>query len=151
MAKAAKKRSASDMTASIAAWCESLSALPLPEQVEALNQARRLMHEAGQFKREPVDLSNTDGRIEIAGDTLPNRYVPPDVASKFLGLSLATLASWRSLGVGPVFTKLSAGKSGAVRYSLLELERFAADPIGYRPRAKAPFRKPNSHVDEVTA
>ena len=81
-------------------------------------------------------------RIEVAGETLPNRYVAPAVAAGFLGLSLATLASWRSLGVGPIFTKLSAGRSGAVRYSLLELERYAADPAGYRPRPKAPFRKP---------
>ena len=81
-------------------------------------------------------------RIEVAGETVPNRYVSPAIAAAFLSLTHATLAAWRSLGVGPAFTKLSAGRSGAVRYGLLELERFAADPQGYSPRPKAPFRKP---------
>ena len=81
-------------------------------------------------------------RIEAEGDTVPNRYVTPAVAAAFLSVKACTLAAWRSLGVGPAFTKLSAGRSGAVRYGLLELERFAADPQGYRPRPKAPFRKP---------
>ena len=81
-------------------------------------------------------------RIEAEGDTVPNRYVTPAVAAAFLTVKACTLAAWRSAGVGPAFTKLSAGRSGAVRYGLLELERFANDPQGYRPRPKAPFRKP---------
>lgn len=73
--------------------------------------------------------------------SLPNRYVSPEVASVFLDVELSTLANWRSAGFGPKFTKLSAGRSGAVRYSLRELERFAADPTAYhRPIQR--FNKP---------
>ena len=82
-------------------------------------------------------------RIEVDGETVPNRYVSPAVAAAFLSLAPATLAAWRSLGVGPAYTKLSAGRSGAVRYPLLELERFARDPQGYAPRPVGPFRKPS--------
>lgn len=81
-------------------------------------------------------------RIEVVGETVPNRYVSPAIAAAFLSLAPATLAAWRTLGVGPAHVKLSAGRSGAVRYALLELERFANDPQGYSPRPKAPFRKP---------
>ena len=84
---------------------------------------------------------STIDRIRMDGETVPNRYVSPAMAAAFLSLVPATLAAWRSLGVGPAFTKLSAGRSGAVRYSLHELERFAADPQAYCPRPKAPFRK----------
>jgi len=82
-------------------------------------------------------------RIEVDGETVPNRYVSPAFAAAFLSLAPATLAAWRSLGVGPRFTKLSAGRSGAVRYALLELERFARDPQGYAPRPVGKFRAPS--------
>ena len=81
-------------------------------------------------------------RIEVDGDIVPNRYVTPAVAAVFLSVKACTLAAWRAAGVGPAHVKLSAGRSGAVRYGLLELERFANDPQGYSPRPKAPFRKP---------
>ena len=42
-------------------------------------------------------------------------------AAKFLGLASTTLSRWRWARKGPVFTKLS----GAVRYSLTDLEAFA--------------------------
>jgi len=78
-------------------------------------------------------------RITIDGGDLPDRFVSRDVAAKYLSLSVRTLATWASAGCGPVFTKLSAGRSGAVRYSLEELRKFAADPTAYRPRPVAAF------------
>jgi hypothetical protein len=78
-------------------------------------------------------------RITIDGADLPDRFVSRDVAAVFLGLSARTLATWASAGCGPRFTKLSGGRSGAVRYRLSELERFAADPAAYRPRPVAAF------------
>ena len=77
----------------------------------------------------------------VTVDELPDRYVSREHAALFLGLSPATLASWATLGVGPKFSKLSSGRSAAVRYSLLELRRFAEDPVGYRPRPVAKFNK----------
>jgi hypothetical protein len=81
-------------------------------------------------------------RITIDGGELPDRFVSRDVAAKFLGLSPRTLATWGSAGCGPAFTKLSAGRSGCVRYSLEELRKFAADPTAYRPRPVAAFNDP---------
>jgi hypothetical protein len=78
-------------------------------------------------------------QITIDGGDLPDRFVSRDVAAKYLSLSTRTLATWASAGIGPVFTKLSAGRSGAVRYSLEELRKFAADPAAYRPRPVAAF------------
>jgi len=78
-------------------------------------------------------------RITIDGGDLPDRFVSRAAAATYLGLSARTLASWASAGVGPVFCKLSAGRSGAVRYSLEELRKFAADPAAYRPRPVAAF------------
>lgn len=77
----------------------------------------------------------------IDGNVLPDRFVSREVAAEFLGLSPTTLATWASSGVGPAFTKLSAGRSGCVRYSVSELQRFMADPTAYRPRPVAPFHK----------
>lgn len=73
---------------------------------------------------------------------LPDRFVSRSEAASFLGLSPATLATWASAGHGPVFKKLSAGRSGCVRYRLSELEKFAADPQAYRPRPVQSFHKP---------
>lgn len=78
------------------------------------------------------------------GVGLPDRFVSRSQAAEFLGLSVSTLASWATLGHGPTFTKLSAGRSGCVRYSLAELQRFVADPQAYRPRAVARFHKPET-------
>lgn len=82
--------------------------------------------------------------IAADGTPLPDRLVPRETAAEFLGLSAATLATWASAGCGPKFTKLSSGRSGAVRYRLSELQRYADDPQAYRPRLIAPFRAPES-------
>lgn len=80
----------------------------------------------------------------VVSDSLPDRYVDRRTAAEFLGLSVATLACWASEGAGPRFTKLSAGRSGCVRYAVSELKAFAADPVGYRPRPVAKFHKPET-------
>lgn len=85
----------------------------------------------------------THSTVSLAdAGSLPDRFVDRATAAEFLSLSTATLASWASAGYGPQFCKLSAGRSGAVRYSLLELRRFAADPQAYGPRPVAKFNKP---------
>ena len=68
------------MTAEIKAWCKSLKALPLDAQVEALNAARRLMHESGPFSAEPVDLVQwvKNGSVQ-ANDYNPNSVAPPEM------------------------------------------------------------------------
>lgn len=81
-------------------------------------------------------------RITIDGSNLPDRFVSRETAAEYLGLSPSTLATWASAGCGPAFSKLSAGRSGAVRYRLSELEKFATDPQAYRPRPVAKFHKP---------
>jgi hypothetical protein len=78
------------------------------------------------------------------GVGLPDRFVSRSQAAEFLGLSVSTLASWATLGHGPAFSKLSAGRSGCVRYSLAELQRFVGDPQAYRPRLVAKFTKPQT-------
>lgn len=75
----------------------------------------------------------------IGGDS---RLVTADVAAEFLSVKPSTLAAWRSVKVGPAFVKLSRGKSGAIRYSIAELKKFAADPVLYVDRSVADFRKP---------
>ena len=55
---------------------EALSALPLPQQVEALNRLRTLLHQAGPFAGEPVDCV----LWAPADDVRPNDYNPNAVA-----------------------------------------------------------------------
>lgn len=47
-----------------------------------------------------------------------------------LGLSVKTLANWRSAGQGPRFVKIrrgdARGTAGAIRYDVRELERFCS-------------------------
>lgn len=64
----------------ISEWCKKLQELPVDEQIECLNRARRMMHEAGPFRREPVDCIQwikTD-RIK-ANDYNPNSVAPPEM------------------------------------------------------------------------
>lgn len=77
---------------------------------------------------------------------LPDRFVDRETAAAFLGLSVRTLSTWASAknGCGPKFVKLSAGRSGCVRYRISELEKFAADPQAYRVRPVARFNKPDA-------
>lgn len=55
---------------------ERLAALPLAQQVEALNRIRQLLHEAGPFAAEPVDCV----QWAPADDVRPNDYNPNAVA-----------------------------------------------------------------------
>lgn len=61
-------------------WCNKLAKLPLAQQVEELNAARRKMHEAGPFAAEPVDcvqwLKNSNVK---ANDYNPNSVAPPEM------------------------------------------------------------------------
>jgi len=69
-----------DMAGLIRAWCEALRALPLDEQVAALNAARRAMHEAGPFAAEPVDLVQWVKHDDVfANDYNPNSVAPPEM------------------------------------------------------------------------
>jgi hypothetical protein len=87
---------------------------------------------------------HVQNRSAIEAASLPDRFVDRRAAAAFLGLSVSTLATWASDGHGPTFTKLSAGRSGCVRYRLSELEKFARDPVTYRPRPVEKFRRPQS-------
>lgn len=80
--------------------------------------------------------------LVVTGDELPDRYISRRQAAEFLGLSCATLAGWGVEGIGPRFVKMSGGRSGSVRYSLLELQRFVADPQAYAPRPVGRFNRP---------
>lgn len=86
-----------------------------------------------------------NGSVTIGAAELPDRYVDRDTAATFLSVSARTLATWGSLGLGPRFTKLSAGRSGAVRYSLAELRRYMDDPAAYRPRPVMKFNPPGKN------
>ena len=45
-------------------------------------------------------------------------------AAKQLGISPATLRSWRCRGIGPNFVKMGAGKRSPVRYASEDIEQF---------------------------
>ena len=47
-------------------------------------------------------------------------------AADRLGLSAATLRSWRCRGIGPAFIKMGSGSKAPVRYSEADLEQFIA-------------------------
>ncbi len=75
------------MIEEIEAWCERLKSLPLAEQVTTLNEARRLMHEAGPFKSEPVDYVQWVPTDQItANDYNPNSVAPPEMELLYLSI-----------------------------------------------------------------
>jgi len=84
----------------IADWCKQLERLPLAQQVEELNAARRMMHEASPFRSEPVDcvLWVTTEKV-LANDYNPNSVAPPEM--KLLERSISAdgytqpIVSWR--------------------------------------------------------
>jgi ParB-like chromosome segregation protein Spo0J len=64
----------------ISEWCDRLKRLPLAQQVEELNSARRMMHDAGPFNREPVDCIQWVHTENIqANDYNPNSVAPPEM------------------------------------------------------------------------
>ena len=48
---------------------------------------------------------------------------PPEVAS-LLRVSVGTLANWRSQGIGPRYTKLSASTNAPVRYHQADIDAY---------------------------
>ena len=50
-------------------------------------------------------------------------------ASDFTGFSEATLAKWATLGRGPRFVKLGAGRCCRVRYAVQDLELFLSGKL----------------------
>lgn len=91
----------------ISDWCDRLKQMPLAQQVEELNAARRMMHDAGPFSREPVDCIewvHTDGIT--ANDYNPNSVAPPEM--ELLKLSILEdgytqpIVSWKKDGVREV-------------------------------------------------
>lgn len=67
--------------------CEEISSLPEAEKIEALNKARKALHEISPFRGEPVDcvLWVPADQVE-ANDYNPNTVAPPEM--KLLALSI---------------------------------------------------------------
>lgn len=51
---------------------------------------------------------------------IPRRFLDPAESGEYLGLSVATLANWRSAGTGPEYLKVG----GRIRYRLADLDAF---------------------------
>lgn len=61
-------------------WCGQLGKLSLEDQISALNEARKIMHESGPFKDEPVDYIEWVHTDKIqANDYNPNSVAPPEM------------------------------------------------------------------------
>ena len=61
-------------------WCERVQKMPLAQQVEELNAARRMIHDASPFKHEPVDCIQWVHTDNIqANDYNPNSVAPPEM------------------------------------------------------------------------
>lgn len=59
-------------------------------------------------------------------DTPTSPFLKPPQAAEFLGgISIVTLARWRSTGQGPRFRKLGPGRNAPVVYALDDLIAFA--------------------------
>lgn len=72
----------------ISQWCERLKKLPIEEQVAELNAARKLMHEAGPFRQEPVDCVLWIASDAIkANDYNPNSVAPPEMELLHVSIS----------------------------------------------------------------
>lgn len=56
------------------------------------------MHTSGT--RRPTTAEAADDRGQVRADKLR-----PAQAARYIGVSISTLAKWRSLGIGPVFEK----------------------------------------------
>ena len=52
------------------------------------------------------------------------KLLTPFDLAKFLDMSEASLARWRSEGGGPAYVKLRGGKTGLVRYRIRDVEKF---------------------------
>lgn len=59
--------------------------------------------------------------IPVHASTDPDEYLKPAEASKVVKLTVRTLATMRSEGRGPAYSKLSPGPSGHVRYKRRDL------------------------------
>jgi hypothetical protein len=59
--------------------------------------------------------------IPVHAATDPDEFLKPAEASQVVKLTVRTLATMRSEGRGPAYTKLSPGRSGHVRYKHRDL------------------------------
>ena len=66
---------------------------------------------------------------------MPERLLKTSDAASVVGLSVKQLERHRSNGSGPVYVKLSSGRSGSVRYRRADLEEWIA---GLRRKATSP-------------
>jgi hypothetical protein len=72
--------------------------------------------------------------ICAAGSPLLNDHQ----TAKQLGISPATLRSWRCRGIGPAFIKMGNGLKAAVRYAEADLQQFIAQSR-HVPSVRAAF------------
>lgn len=76
-----------DIARQIATLADSIGALPLGEQIEALNEARRALHEAGPFREHPVDCLQWVPKEQVAA----NDYNPNSVAPREMELLVLSI------------------------------------------------------------
>lgn len=72
----------------------------------------------------PKIVHRNSGSVE---STKSKRLMNDAQAALKLGVSPATLRSWRCRGIGPSFVKMGVGKKAPVRYSASDVEQFIAE------------------------
>jgi hypothetical protein len=109
---------ASPIVVAVEDACESLSKLPLDEQVQTLNEIRTMIHKAGPFANEPVDLVLWVALDKVeANDYNPNSVAPPEM--KLLERSIDAdgytqpIVSWPRDGVYEVVDGFHRNRVGA--------------------------------------
>lgn len=76
----------------------------------------------------------------------PQLLTRPQAAAA-LSVAESTLRRWYAEGRGPATVKLGTGRSSRIRYPLVHIRAFAADPVGYaepaRPEGLPHFEPPS--------
>jgi len=67
--------------------CDAIAKMDTDEQIEALNQVRRALHECGPFRNEPVDLVEwIPANSVLANDYNPNTVAPPEMELLYVSI-----------------------------------------------------------------
>jgi hypothetical protein len=83
-----------------------------------------IKHESGTQDGSPLELSDKTSAVKAVSTLHSQPLLNDSEAANQLGVSSATLRSWRCRGIGPSFIKMGAGAKSPVRYTPYDIAQF---------------------------
>lgn len=92
-------------------------------------RAERVLRE--RQRKRYAERAEREAAARAALEEYARNFLPREAAAAHVGISVHKLRRMMAAGVGPAYLKYGEARQAVVRFPLVELDEYLADPAGY--------------------